>query len=67
MTKGFNSKFNCDARTYSYTMPSYAFAPGKALSILEDYRISLEEIDGINDVLKIFLGTHNFHNFTTKK
>ncbi|OXU29479.1 hypothetical protein TSAR_012937 [Trichomalopsis sarcophagae] len=27
VTKGFNSKSQCDARTYSYTMPTFALAP----------------------------------------
>ncbi|XP_011497273.1 PREDICTED: tRNA pseudouridine synthase A, mitochondrial, partial [Ceratosolen solmsi marchali] len=27
VTKGFNSKSQCDARTYSYTIPTYAFIP----------------------------------------
>lgn len=27
VTKGFNSKSQCDARTYSYTLPTFAFAP----------------------------------------
>lgn len=29
VTKGFNSKSMCDARTYSYTLPTYAFATDK--------------------------------------
>lgn len=28
-TKGFNAKTNCDARSYSYTLPSYTFIKGK--------------------------------------
>lgn len=27
MTKGFNSKGQCNARTYTYTLPTFAFAP----------------------------------------
>lgn len=27
VTRGFNSKSSCFGRTYSYTLPSYAFAP----------------------------------------
>lgn len=48
-------------------MPSYAFAPGKTTEILPDYRLSVGEIDKINDALRMFLGTHNFHNFTIRK
>lgn len=27
VTKGFNSKSQCNARTYTYTLPTFAFAP----------------------------------------
>ncbi|XP_034233679.1 tRNA pseudouridine synthase A-like [Thrips palmi] len=65
-TKGFNSKVNCDARTYSYVLPTYAFAPpGEEPS--ESFRISKEIMERINQVLKNYVGTHNFHNFTFKK
>lgn len=65
-TKGFNSKVNCDARTYSYVLPTYAFAPqGEEPS--DSFRISKEIIERINQVLKNYVGSHNFHNFTFKK
>ena len=37
VTRGFSSKDACNARTYEYLMPTYAFAPFR-LSTL-DYRI----------------------------
>ncbi|KAK3930596.1 tRNA pseudouridine synthase A [Frankliniella fusca] len=65
-TKGFNSKVNCDARTYSYVLPTFAFIPpGKDQT--EPFRISQEVIERVNQVLKYYVGTHNFHNFTLKK
>lgn len=65
VTKGFNSKGNCDARTYSYTLPTFAFAPHE-MPISEDYRVPADVVQKVNDVLKMFEGTHNFHNFTSK-
>lgn len=88
VTKGFNSKNKCDARTYVYTLPSFAFAPEtvdpdlskddfdvdkkiEELSVIDEkpcseYRISTETVERINSVLKLYEGTHNFHNFTSK-
>lgn len=65
-TKGFNSKVNCDARTYSYVLPTYAFSPPD-VEPCESFRISKETIQRANQVLENFVGTHNFHNFTLKK
>ncbi|XP_049776844.1 pseudouridylate synthase 1 homolog isoform X1 [Schistocerca cancellata] len=65
-TKGFNSKSACDARTYSYTLPTFAFMPaGEEVS--ENFRVSSTIINNVNSVLKMFEGTHNFHNFTSRK
>lgn len=89
-TKGFNCKSQCNARTYTYTLPTFAFAPDdpklvssekwadeeiakrtKELEIIDgkpftEYRITPEIIDKVNEVLKVFEGTHNFHNFTAR-
>lgn len=88
VTKGFNSKNQCDARTYRYIIPSFAFALEdssllklgeevdederiKQLSIIDgkpytDYKLSPESLDRLNSILKLFEGSHNFHNFTSK-
>lgn len=65
-TKGFNSKSSCDARTYSYMLPTFAFAPS-SVEPTESYRITSEVINNVGSVLKNFEGTHNFHNFTARK
>lgn len=89
-TKGFNCKSQCNARTYTYTLPTFAFAPDdselinnekwsdeevekriKQLELIDgkpftEYRITPEIIDKVNQVLKVFEGTHNFHNFTAR-
>lgn len=63
-TNGFNSKNHCDGRTYIYLLPTYAFAPVEEVCTL-DYRISQDIIEKVNEVLEKFVGTHNFHNFTS--
>lgn len=68
VTQGFNSKNNCDARTYSYTLPTVAFAPKdydteKAAS----FRLSPETLENVNQLFALYKGTHNFHNFTSQK
>ncbi|XP_063993188.1 pseudouridylate synthase 1 homolog [Diachasmimorpha longicaudata] len=90
VTKGFNSKSQCNARTYTYTLPAFAFAPDdptlvervplteeeiakrvEELKTIEgkpytEYRMSPELRERVNSVLKLYEGTHNFHNFTSK-
>ncbi|BES98933.1 tRNA pseudouridine synthase [Nesidiocoris tenuis] len=66
-TKGFNSKGNADARTYSYMMPSFALKAEDDPVVSIEYRISQAVLDRANQVLGLYLGTHNFHNFTSKK
>ncbi|XP_076308202.1 pseudouridylate synthase 1 homolog isoform X2 [Tachypleus tridentatus] len=63
-TKGFNSKISCDARTYAYMLPTFAFAPPDVLT-KEDYTIPSEKIKQLNDLLALYKGTHNYHNFTS--
>ncbi|XP_022185219.1 tRNA pseudouridine synthase A isoform X2 [Nilaparvata lugens] len=66
VTKGFNSKSSCDGRTYSYMLPTFALAPLDVTPTI-DYRISKETLDKVNHIIAQFKGTHNFHNFTSKK
>ncbi|XP_050439951.1 pseudouridylate synthase 1 homolog isoform X2 [Adelges cooleyi] len=66
VTKGFNSKNSCDGRTYSYTCPTFAFAPPEA-SLDLNYRIDSTVSNRINEIVKNFLGCHNYHNYTSKK
>eukprot|EP01135_Chromosphaera_perkinsii_P012418 Nk52_evm29s2657 gene=Nk52_evmTU29s2657 len=62
---GFNCKNACDARTYEYVTPTYAFAPPSETTTT--YRIEAERVQTIRNVLKHFNGTHNFHNYTSGK
>ncbi|XP_020795929.2 tRNA pseudouridine synthase A [Boleophthalmus pectinirostris] len=68
VTQGFNSKNKCDARTYSYTLPTVAFASKdydteKAAA----FRLNPETLVNVNRLLALYKGTHNFHNFTSQK
>ncbi|VDM47707.1 unnamed protein product [Toxocara canis] len=65
-TRTFNSQKDCDARTYSYTLPTYAFAKLDELTT-SAYRISDETVKEVDDLLQIFVGTHNFYNYTARR
>ncbi|XP_026332253.1 tRNA pseudouridine synthase A [Hyposmocoma kahamanoa] len=68
VTNKFNSKVKCNARTYSYTLPTYVFEP-KAVTDdqRKSYRISADKLQQTNDVLAVYKGTKSYHNFTEKK
>lgn len=67
VTKGFNAKDQCNARTYTYTMPSIAFTDATEKVEYESYRLSPERLQKAKEVLEMFEGTKNFHNFTSRK
>lgn len=67
VTKGFNCKDQCNARTYSYTLPSVSFAPNDEEVDMKTYRLNETILARINETLKLFEGTKNFHNFTSRK
>jgi len=66
VTKGFDSKNHCGARTYEYLTPSFAFAPTEMLTI-QSFRLKAPQIEEVNSILKLMCGTHNFHNYTSGK
>ncbi|XP_017967333.1 tRNA pseudouridine synthase A [Drosophila navojoa] len=67
VTKGFNAKDQCNARTYTYTLPTIAFAAFDDQLDQETYRIPIERQEKVSATLKLYEGTKNFHNFTSKK
>ncbi|XP_048199124.1 tRNA pseudouridine synthase A isoform X1 [Perognathus longimembris pacificus] len=67
VTGGFNSKNKCDARTYFYMLPTFAFAHKDRDVQDETYRLSTETLQQVNRLLACYTGTHNFHNFTSQK
>jgi tRNA pseudouridine38-40 synthase len=65
-TPSFHAQKSCDSRTYSYTLPTFAFADLDALTN-SDYRITPEKIAQIDELLSVYVGTHNFFNYTSRK
>lgn len=51
ITGSFSARINCDARWYEYLLPVSALPKGTSL-------------DEFEEVLKVFEGTHPFHNYT---
>lgn len=67
VTKGFNSKSQCDARTYAYMLPTVAFTRYAENHTQEEFRLSQDGLDNVNKLLEKYVGTKNFHNFTSKR
>ncbi|XP_018319729.1 tRNA pseudouridine synthase A isoform X2 [Agrilus planipennis] len=67
VTKGFNSKAQCSARTYMYMLPSVALSNSTIPLNQEGYHLSDERHSAVNALLKQFEGTHNYHSYTNKK
>uniref|UniRef100_A0A6G1SNT9 Pseudouridylate synthase 1 homolog n=1 Tax=Aceria tosichella TaxID=561515 RepID=A0A6G1SNT9_9ACAR len=66
VTGSFDAKNFCDARTYSYLMPSFALCPLSEVT-KESYKVTPEVLKLFNETLKGYEGTHVFHNFTQGK
>jgi len=66
VTQSFDAKNFCDARTYSYLMPSFALCP-LSETTTESYRITEDVLKLFNTTLEGYTGTHVFHNFTSGK
>ncbi|KAM4749010.1 pseudouridylate synthase 1 homolog [Rhinophrynus dorsalis] len=66
VTKGFSSKIMCDGRSYSYLMPTFALSRAHSTPD-SSFRLSREDFHHINKLLSFYKGTHNFHNFTSRK
>lgn len=68
VTQGFNSKNNCDARTYTYLLPTVAFSPKDYdTGNIAAFRLEPETLQRVNRLFALYKGTHNFHNFTSQK
>lgn len=67
VTQGFNSKNHCDARTYSYLLPTMAFCPKDSHASSSNFRLEPEALQRANRLFALYQGTHNFHNFTSQK
>ncbi|XP_035524516.1 tRNA pseudouridine synthase A isoform X1 [Morone saxatilis] len=68
VTQSFNSKNNCDARTYSYMLPTVALSPKDYdTGNIAAFRLEPETLQRVNRLFALYKGTHNFHNFTSQK
>ena len=65
-TKNFNCQSAADARTYLYLLPTFAFSPCDEV-VTEAWRCKPDTIDRMNAVLKHYVGSHYFHNYTSSK
>lgn len=66
-TPKFDARFNCTARTYSYTLPTIAFSHYNDQTEMKDYRITPDRLQRANQILGLYKGNTNFHNYTVKK
>lgn len=66
VTKGFDAKLQCCSRTYLYMIPTFAFTPLEE-QVVENFRITTEGVENLRKTLKLFEGTKNYHNFTSRK
>ncbi|KAG1691505.1 tRNA pseudouridine synthase A [Nymphon striatum] len=62
----FNAKNHCDSRTYSYVLPTFAFAPPEVITE-ESFRITEKLLEEIQSYLEMFKGIHFYHNYTSGK
>ncbi|GAB0095004.1 tRNA pseudouridine synthase A [Sergentomyia squamirostris] len=67
-TQGFNAKNDCMARTYTYTFPTVALVSHIDKTVtMENYRVSSDILNRFRDILKMYEGSKNYHNFTARK
>lgn len=67
VTAQFNARTTADKRTYSYTLPTVAFAHHTNSTPMKDFRISSEKLKQVYDILQFYKGVKNYHNFTRNK
>uniref|UniRef100_A0A8C4N1S8 Pseudouridylate synthase 1 homolog n=1 Tax=Eptatretus burgeri TaxID=7764 RepID=A0A8C4N1S8_EPTBU len=71
VSRGFNAKNACDARTYLYYIPTYCLTPRTLeggdtdFEKAKAYRLPPSRLSLVNEILTHFIGTHSFHNFTS--
>ncbi|XP_055312520.1 pseudouridylate synthase 1 homolog isoform X2 [Sitodiplosis mosellana] len=67
VTPKFSARFNCTARTYSYTLPTIAFSHYNDQTEMKDFRLTADRLQRANQILGLYKGMTNFHNYTVKK
>ncbi|XP_037091420.1 tRNA pseudouridine synthase A-like [Pollicipes pollicipes] len=61
----FNAQKLCDGRLYSYTLPTFAFAPMcETVSLV--YRLTESRRQEVYQLFQNYVGVHSFHSFSPK-
>lgn len=47
-------------------MPTFAFSPSET-AISKEYRLPEEKFSELNEILGLYKGTRNYHNFTSRR
>lgn len=67
VTKTFHARTTAERRTYSYTLPTAALAHHTEAVTLLNYRVDSDRVQMVYDLLQLYKGSKNFHNFTIQK
>lgn len=67
VARNFNARQACSARTYSYTLPTIALSRYTDITRLQDYRVTADRLQVATEVLSLYVGERNYHNYTSKK
>lgn len=67
VTPKFDARFSCSGRTYSYTLPTIAFSHYNDQSTMKEYRVPADRLQRATEILSLYRGQTNFHNYTEKK
>lgn len=65
--RNFDARKACSARTYSYMLPTIALSRYNDLTKVQDYRITADRLQLASEILALYVGERNFHNYTSKK
>jgi tRNA pseudouridine(38-40) synthase len=70
-TNRFRCKEQCEARTYEMRVPTFVLLTPTPhendTAAFESYRVPPARLDLLRRALKLFEGTHNFHNYTSRR
>ena len=64
---GFCAKKRCTHRTYSYYCPTICFGSKEDWDRPSSFRLSAEKLENVRELLKKYIGTRSYHNFTSGK
>lgn len=66
-TRSFDAKLSCSHRTYLYLLPTFTLTPVNQFVFLQNTRVEPAQIDKFRAAMRMYIGTHRFHNFTNGK